>query len=83
MRKVTTTNGNTYYVTFTDDCDDNVGGYFCQVYKDEDLEEEIGFFVLHKRHIDEYGIDNLVQDYVEDCDIEVFDEDLNIVDFKL
>lgn len=75
MRKVTTKNGNTYYVTFTDDCDDNVGGYFCQVYKDEDLEEEIGFFVLHKRHIDEYGIDNLVQDYVEDCDIEVFDED--------
>lgn len=84
MQKVTTKNGNTYYVTFTDDCEDNVGGYFCQVYKDEDLEEEIGFFVLHKRHIDEYGIDELVQDYVEDfdveidvedCDIEVFDED--------
>lgn len=68
MQKVTTKNGNTYYVTFTDDCEDNVGGYFCQVYKDEDLEEEIGFFVLHKRHIDEYGIDELVQDYVEDFD---------------
>ena len=84
MQKVTTKNGNTYYVTFTDDCYDNVGGYYCQVYKDEDLEEKIGFFILHKRHIDEYGIDELVKDYVEDfdveidvedCDIEVFDED--------
>jgi hypothetical protein len=70
MEKVTTKHGNTYYVTFTDDCDNNVGGYYCQVYLDENLEEEIGFFVLHKRHIDEYGIDNLVQDYVEDFDCE-------------
>lgn len=71
MRKVTTLNGNSFYVTFTDDCDDNVGGYFCQVYEDEDLKEEIDYFVLHKEHIDKYGIDELVQNYVEEIDCEL------------
>lgn len=74
MQKVITKSGHIYYVTFTDDCEDNVGGYFCQVYEDEDLGEEIDFFVLHKEqieHTDEYEIENLVQDYVEQLDCEL------------
>lgn len=71
MQEVTTKRGNTYYVTFTDDCEDNVSGYFCQVYEDEDLEEEISYFVLHKEDIDKYGIDELVQNNVEEIDSEL------------
>lgn len=73
MRKVTTKNGHIYYVTFTDDCEDDVGGYFCQVYKDEDLEEEIDDFVIHKEHIEEYKLEEIAQDYVEelDCDYNI------------
>lgn len=74
MQKVTTKRGNTYYVSFTDDCDDNVGGYFCQVYEEkphEDLGEEIDYFVIHKEDIGKYNIEELVQNYVEKLDCEL------------
>lgn len=34
------------YVSFTDDTHPNKGGYFCQVYQDEDMEFEIDNFVI-------------------------------------
>ena len=32
MLQVRTKNGVKLYITFTDDCGENKGGYFCQVY---------------------------------------------------
>lgn len=36
-----------FYITFCDDCDDNEGGYFCQVYLDAELDDEIDCFCIH------------------------------------
>jgi len=34
-------------ITFTEDCDENKGGYYCQMYTDENLDNEIGDFCIH------------------------------------
>lgn len=39
--------GNKVFVTICDDCGENKGGYYCQVYTDEDFQNEIDNFCLH------------------------------------
>jgi hypothetical protein len=40
------------FVSLCDDIGDNKGGYFCQVYDDEDMENEINYFVIHKEDLE-------------------------------
>ena len=48
MITVMTKNGVKLYISLTDDCGENKGGYFCQVYLDEDYEFEYDNFVIHR-----------------------------------
>jgi len=40
------------FVSLCDDIGENEGGYFCQVYDDEDMENEINYFVIHKEDLE-------------------------------
>jgi hypothetical protein len=48
MVQVRTKNGVKLYITFTDDCGENEGGYYCQVYLDENDAFEYDSFVINK-----------------------------------
>ena len=48
MITVMTKNGVKLFISLTDDCDDNKGGYFCQVYLNEDDMIEYDNFVIHR-----------------------------------
>lgn len=37
------------YVSFTDDCEPNVGGFYCEIYNE--LDENIDNFVIHKEDL--------------------------------
>ena len=47
MITVRTKNGVKLHISLTDDCGENKGGYFCQVYLDEDDMIEYDNFVIH------------------------------------
>jgi hypothetical protein len=66
--KVITEKGNIYYVSKCDDCGDNVGGYFCQVYRDENLEDEIDNFVVDAYYANEEG-ESIITDIVNGNDL--------------
>lgn len=58
---------NKVFVTLTDDCGENKGGYFCQVYADENFENEIDFFTLHHedcKNLNQYQIDEMVEEVI-------------------
>lgn len=40
------------YITECRDCGENDGGYFCQIYYDEDCEKEIDNFCIHKEELE-------------------------------
>lgn len=40
------------FVSLCDDVGENKGGFFCQVYADEDMENEINYFVIHKEDLE-------------------------------
>ena len=35
------------WISRTNDCDENEGGYYCQVYSDEDMDYQIDDFCIH------------------------------------
>ena len=53
MIEATTYKGTKVYVTAIDDCGENVGGFYCQVYADEDMNDELDYFVIHKEWLEE------------------------------
>lgn len=55
---------NGLYITFCDDCDKNIGGYFCQIYNDENLENEIDNFVIPKDEC--YGDLSKAEEFAKD-----------------
>lgn len=60
MITVQTKNGFNLYITLTDDCGENAGGYYCEVYLDKDYIFEFDNFVIHnddKRTIEECCIE--------------------------
>ena len=42
-----------YYISRTDDCVPNEGGYYCQVYSDPDCSEQIDDFCIHPDELKE------------------------------
>jgi hypothetical protein len=40
------------FVSLCDDIGENKGGFFCQVYDDEDMQNEINYFVIHKEDLE-------------------------------
>ena len=54
-------NGKIVYITMIEDCNENKGGFYCQVYQDETLKNEIDDFCIHN---DEY-VDDVIFDYLD------------------
>ena len=52
MYKVYTKNGIALYISLCDDVEPNKGGYYCEVYLDEDGITEFDNFVIHKEDLD-------------------------------
>ena len=77
MVKATDKLGQTVYVTCTDDCEPNEGGYYCEVYADEDLMYDLDFFCVHPEDCD-CSDDNAVEAYIqefiaEECEFDLSD----------
>lgn len=75
MITVRTKNGVKLYISLTDDCGENKGGYFCQVYLDEYDMIEYDNFVIH-------WLDNRT---IEECCIAYANEfdDMPIINKKM
>ena len=61
MITVQTKNGINLYIALTDDCGENVGGYYCEVY----LEDNVDSFMY-----DNFVIHNDDERTIEECCIE-------------
>jgi len=42
-----------YYISLTPDCGPNEGGYYCQMYQDQDYSEQIDDFCIHPDELEE------------------------------
>lgn len=54
------------YITCIQDCDENEGGYYCQVYTDEELAEEVDYFCIHIDDCDcnnQEEVENFIRQY--------------------
>lgn len=68
MQDWQTTQKQDVWVTTTPDCGENTGGFYCQVYADEDWTEQIDDFCIHPEELSEnpnldYWIDTACQAY--------------------
>lgn len=59
MQSFTTKKGSTVYVSYMEDCDENEGGYYCEVELDVGEEDDallvyMDNFVIHKEEIEGY-----------------------------
>lgn len=70
MIKCTTKNGRTVYVTCTYDCEPNIGGFYCQIYLNEDCDHDVDNFTI-SADIVNAGLDvQYIRDYVNDIVID-------------
>lgn len=56
------------WVSRTKDCGDNAGGYYCQVYEDENMENQIDDFCIHQEDCDctnDAEVDRFIEEYVK------------------
>ena len=54
------------WISCIEDCAENKGGYFCQVYADEDMEYEIDYFCIHTDDCncaDKNEVENFIKEY--------------------
>ena len=78
MVQVETKNGVKLYITFTDDCGENKGGYFCVVYLDEDCSVEFDHFCIHG--LDNRTIEECCEDYAKEInDTSIINKKMNEV----
>lgn len=50
------------------DCDNNLGGYYCQVYIDRDMENQIDDFCIHPEDCDctsESEVEKFIEEYAK------------------
>lgn len=52
-------------ISRTNDCDENEGGLFCQVYSDCDCSYEIDNFCLHKEELNNKSEELLIKEYID------------------
>lgn len=60
-----TKDGNVVYVTFCDDLEPNEGGYYCQVYTDLDLCNQVDDFCIHAEELQQYDHVYIAEQYVQ------------------
>lgn len=64
MITATDSKGKMVFVTTIEDCDENQGGLFCQVYADRNFDKEIDNFCVHPDDCD-CGSDTAVEAFVQ------------------
>ena len=71
---VTDKKGQKVYVTYIPDCDENEGGFYCETYTDDNCDNKIDDFCIHKGDCDftEKGIETYIKNYYLD---EILDMD--------
>lgn len=60
-----------FYITYTKDCCENKGGYFCQVYTDSMLDNEIDNFCIHENELVNNSIKDIIKLYINQYDKEL------------
>lgn len=68
MIKCTSKNGVEVWVSRCYDCEPNLGGFFCQVYLDEDCENEIDDFVVPAAVVDANVDERFIVAYINATD---------------
>jgi hypothetical protein len=68
MVKCTSKNGVEVWVSRCYDCEPNLGGFFCQVYLDEDCEYEIDNFVVPAAVVDANVDERFIVAYINATD---------------
>lgn len=68
MIKCKSKNGFDVWVSSTYDCEPNLGGFFCQVYLDEDCEYEIDDFVVPASVVDANDDEKFIVEYINTTD---------------
>ena len=53
MKKLKDKNGLDVWVATTYDCEPNLGGYYCTMYADEDMNHELGFFTISAESVND------------------------------
>ena len=64
MIKEYTKNGVELFISLCDDCFPNEGGYYCEVFLDEDCIEEYDNFVIHKEDLNN-AVDK--DEFIQNC----------------
>ena len=65
--------GQRVYVTYIDDCGDNVGGQYCETYTDDYCGKKIDDFCIHigDCEMTEEGIKAYIRDYYKDMELDL------------
>ena len=51
------------WITTTEDCDENEGGYYCEVYADEDWVYRIDYFCITLDQLNEHDLEWWLNEY--------------------
>lgn len=54
-----------YYVSCICDCDENLNGYYCEIYKDNDEEEMVDYFCVHEDELRKDDLETLMKKNVD------------------
>ena len=60
-----------FYITYIDDCNENVGGYFCQVYTNNNLDYELDNFCIHKEDLINSSVEENITKYIDNFEKEL------------
>lgn len=52
-----------FYISRTNDCDENIGGLFCQIYTESNFDREIDNFCIHNNEMD--NIEGFIKKYID------------------
>ena len=71
MNKYQSKNGVDVWVTRTYDCEPNLGGFYCQIYLDKDLERELDYFVIPAEVVNDNKEEEFILEFISNYWAEV------------
>lgn len=71
MNSYKTKNGVDVWVTRTYDCGPNLGGFYCQIYLDKDLERELDDFVIPAEVVNDDKEEEFILEFISNYWVEV------------
>lgn len=71
MIKCQSKNGVDVWVTCCYDVEPNIGGYYCQIYIDENCDRELDSFTIPSEIVEKHEVDKFIEGYIENFWAEV------------